>query len=100
MSKKSFKKDMFSISNEDESLLMPSKKEKVIEPVATISAPLFSVHVDHPNLRKRSGPSMDCEILGYITDMGVYDIFDQRDGWGKLADNCWINLDYASEIKK
>jgi len=60
--------------------------------------PIYKVRVTHPSLRKRSAPSTQAEINGLIQDHGVYEIFEETNGWGKLADNNWIMLTYTEQL--
>ena len=61
-------------------------------------APLYTVHVTHPSLRRRANPSLKAEVLGLITDRGEYPIFAEDAGWGKLADDSWIKLEFTEKI--
>jgi len=58
----------------------------------------YNVKVIHCNLRKRANASFDSNIIGNITDMGVYTIIEEFDGWGKLEDGSWINLKFTEKI--
>lgn len=62
--------------------------------------PIGKVRVTHPSLRKRSEPSTDGEVLGLIQDQGVYDIYAQIGGWGRLVDGAWIALDFTETVEK
>lgn len=62
--------------------------------------PLYEVHVNHPSLRKRSGPSYDEPIVGLIEDKGIYGIYAEVGNWGKLEDGAWIALEYTGKVKK
>lgn len=43
----------------------------------------------------RGAPSTQAEIKGIITDMGIYTIVDELNGWGKLENGNWIMLSYT-----
>lgn len=60
--------------------------------------PLYKVRITHPSLRKRKAPNTLAEVKDLITDMGVYDIYDEVNGWGKLKDDTWIMLTYTETI--
>lgn len=60
---------------------------------------LYKVQVTHPSLRKRAEPDTGSEILGYITDQGVYDIYAEINGWGQIYDKSWIMLQFTQKIK-
>ena len=76
---------------------MPSAPEHkpVTRPIS-----LYQIRVDHSSLRRRAEPSLEGEVLGYITDKGMYNIYSEVGGWGKLEDGSWIMLQYTSKIKK
>ena len=49
-------------------------------------------------LNVRKGPSYDADIVGTITDYGVYTIVDEKDGWGKLKSGFgWIKLEFTEK---
>ena len=60
---------------------------------------LYKVQVNHPSLRKRAAPSAEAEVLDYITDRGVYEIYEEVDGWGRLYDDSWIMLQFTFKIR-
>ena len=77
-------------------------EEQVLEPAPEpeeLPLPLYVVRVNHPSLRRRSEPSMDGEVLGLITDKGLYNIYAEVGEWGRLADDSWINLQFVSKQK-
>ena len=76
--------------------------EEIIEAPRPVlkSVALYQVQINHPSLRRRGGPSLQREVVGYITDKGIYNIYAEENGWGKLEDNSWIKLEYTSRIKK
>lgn len=61
---------------------------------------LYKVKVNHPSVRYRSEPSLDAQIVGLITDMGIYEISEERNSWGRLKNGCWIMLQYCSKIEE
>ena len=61
---------------------------------------LYSVKVIHPSLRRRSAPEAKDNVVGLISDQGVYDIYAEVGGWGKLEDDTWIMLQYTEKILK
>lgn len=71
------------------------KLEEKEQPVA-----LYSVKITHPCLRRRSAPEVKNNIVGLISDQGIYDIYSETDGWGKLEDDTWIMLQYTEKISK
>lgn len=81
--------------NENEQIQQPIVEET---PTDTAPAPCFKVKVTHPSLRIRRAPSLSAEVVGLITNFGVYDIYDTLDGWGKLADETWIMLKYTKKL--
>ena len=58
----------------------------------------YNVKVTHPSLRIRRAPNTQAEILGLITDQGVYKIVDEVNGWGQLEDGNWIMLSYTQIV--
>ena len=59
---------------------------------------LYSVKVTHPSLRRRVAPSLSSEVAGFITDQGIYKIYDEVNGWGKLENGNWIMLSYTKVV--
>lgn len=79
------------------------KVEEVNEPVTIFSQeilPLFSVKVIHPSLRRRSTPEIAENVVGVITDRGIYEIYKVNGDWGQLQDNSWIMLQYTEKISE
>ena len=72
----------------------PVKKPAIKTPA------LYKVQVTHPSLRRRANPSTDSEVLGLITDKGIYEIFNEVPGWGQLKDNSWIMLQFCHRIEE
>ena len=70
-----------------------SKENK--QPVA-----LYSVKVTHPSLRRRSEPEVADNVVGLISDKGVYNIYAEVGGWGKLEDGSWIILQFTKKISE
>lgn len=70
------------------------------KPVTPTEEPIYKVRVTHPSLRRRSEPSLDGEVVGYITDQGIYDIYSEVNGWGWLQDGSWIMLQYCNRINE
>ena len=75
-----------------------SKYKSVVEKpkIESVEPPkpekLYTVQIMHPSLRRRTIPSTDGIVLGLITNLGQYDIFEEKDGWGRLKDDSWIML--------
>lgn len=59
---------------------------------------IYKVRVTHPSLRIRRAPSLQAEIVDFITDKGEYIILDEVNGWGKIDENKWIMLSYTQII--
>ena len=80
--------------NEDELLLIKEEEpeEKIEE---TKSTPKFKVKINCPQLRRRRAPNLQAEVVNIINDWGIYDIYDEVNGWGKLEDGNWIMLSYT-----
>lgn len=95
----------------------PQPVEKIIKPIADVEVqpqtliladdnscsseeetPIYKVKVIHDSLRRREAPNLEAKITGYITDRGIYDIYDERDGWGQLKEFDWILLEYTKKI--
>ena len=62
-------------------------------------SPIFTVKVTHPSLRVRCAPTGNAEVVGLITDGGIYDIFAVDGEWGQLADGNWIMLTFTAKQK-
>lgn len=67
------------------------------EPVINKS---YNVKVMHPSLRIRRAPNTQAEIVGLITDQGIYTILDEVNGWGMIGENKWIMLSYTQITTK
>lgn len=63
-------------------------------------AKTYFVQVTHPSLRRRRAPALSGEEVGLITDQGIYEIFDENNGWGKLENGDWIMLSYTKVVDK
>lgn len=86
-----------------EEIKYKDKVEEVNEPVTVFSQeilPLFSVKVIHPSLRRRSTPEIAENVVGVITDRGIYEIYNVNGDWGQLQDNSWIMLQYTEKISE
>lgn len=71
----------------------------VIEPEVE-NKPLYTVHVTHLSLRRRSTPEIAQNVLGVITDRGNYAVYEEREGWGRLEDGSWIMLQYTERCNE
>lgn len=67
------------------------------EPVINKS---YNVKVMHPSLRIRRAPNTQAEVVGLITDQGIYTILDEANGWGMIGENKWIMLSYTQITTK
>ena len=67
------------------------------EPVINKS---YNVKVMHPSLRIRRAPNTQAEVVGLITDQGIYTILDEVNGWGMIGENKWIMLSYTQITTK
>lgn len=84
-------------------ITIESKPELEIKPVIepeVENKPLYTVHVTHPSLRRRSAPKIAQNMLGLITDMGNYAVYEEREGWGRLEDGSWIMLQYTERCNE
>ena len=106
MSKKTYKTDLSKYKSFVEEPKIESIEEQPIEVVEElpIEIPqpekLYTVQIVHPSLRRRTIPSVNGVVLGLITDLGQYDIFEEVNGWGKLKDNSWIMLQYTEKVNE
>ena len=86
-----------------EEIKCESAVEEIDEPVTVLSEeilPLFSVKVTHPSLRRRSTPEIAENVVGVITNRGIYEIYNVNGDWGQLQDNSWIMLQYTEKISE
>ena len=60
---------------------------------------LYSVKVTHPSLRRRRLPNLQGEVVGLITDQGIYKIYEELNGWGKLDNGDWIMLSFTKPVE-
>ena len=84
-------------------ITIESKPELEIKPVIepeVENKPLYTVHVTHPSLRRRSTPKIAQNMLGLTTDMGNYAVYEEREGWGRLEDGSWIMLQYTERCNE
>ena len=68
----------------------------------TLSAP-YMVRVSIPDLNIRRGPGTDFPKTGKFTGVGVFNIVEEKDGWGLLkayqeGRNGWISLAFATRM--
>ena len=68
----------------------------------TLSAP-YMVRVSIPDLNIRRGPGMDFPKTGKFTGVGVFNIVEEKDGWGLLKAyqekrDGWISLAFTTRI--
>lgn len=75
----------------------PIVVDDVKEPEVQRPFPIYVVRVIHPNLRRRAAPSLKADVLGFITDRGLYDVFAEENGWGRLEDGSWILLELTEK---
>lgn len=75
----------------------PIVVDDVKEPEVERFFPIYTVRVIHPNLRRRAAPSLKADVLGFITDRGLYDVFVEENGWGRLEDGSWILLELTEK---
>ena len=76
-------------------------EEPVVETVVEQGpCAIYSARVTHPSLRRRSAPTLRADVLGLITDKGIYGIFEEREGWGRLEDGSWIMLQYTDKCNE
>lgn len=89
----------------EEIIMEPKVEGEVIEQEVELEekeqpVALYSVKITHPCLRRRSAPEVKNNIVGLISDQGIYDIYSEIGGWGKLEDGTWIMLQYTEKISK
>ena len=76
----------------------PETTEVIVEePIIDKS---YNVKVIHPSLRIRRAPNTQAEVVGLITDQGIYTILDEVNGWGMIGENKWIMLSYTQITTK
>lgn len=90
----------------DEIVIEPQVEEVAIEKEAILEEKeqpiaLYSVKVTHPSLRRRSTPEANNNnnIVGLISDQGIYKIYAEVGDWGKLEDDTWIMLQYTEKVQ-
>lgn len=71
--------------------------DDVKKPEVECPFPIYVVRVTHPSLRRRAAPTLRAEVLGFITDKGLYDVFAEENGWGRLEDGSWIKLEFTEK---
>ena len=88
-------------------LVNTSIKQSIEEPEVTeviaeepVIDKSYNVKVIHPSLRIRRAPNTQAEIVGLITDQGIYTILDEVNGWGMIGENKWIMLSYTQITTK
>lgn len=89
------------IQSNEEPQITEIAEEPIVEPIIEpIEDKSYNVKVMHPSLRIRQAPNAQAEIVGLITDQGIYKILDEVNGWGKLDENKWIMLSYTQITTK
>lgn len=73
--------------------------EKVVKSLKYTSTPIYQIKVNHPSLRRRRKPWIGSEQVGLITDQGIYDVYNEVDGWAQLEDTTWVMLEFCSKIE-
>ena len=74
-------------------------EEKILKSLKETSSPIYQVQVNHPSLRRRKDPTENSEVIGLITDKGVYDVYAELNGWAQLEDRSWVMLQFCSKIR-
>ena len=84
------------------SITQPIEEPEVTEIIAEepIIDKSYNVKVIHPSLRIRRAPNTQAEVVGLITDQGIYTILDEVNGWGMIGENKWIMLSYTQITTK
>ena len=85
------------IKVEEVSIEEPIVMDDVKKPDVECPFPIYVVRVTHPSLRRRAAPTLRAEVLGFITDKGLYDVFVEENGWGRLEDGSWIKLEFTEK---
>ena len=59
----------------------------------------YRVKVTASALNYRKGPGTNYDVIGTITNKGIYTIVEERNGWGKLKSGAgWISLKYTEKL--
>ena len=59
----------------------------------------YKVKVTADALNYRKGPGTNYDVIGTITNKGIYTIVEERNGWGKLKSGAgWISLKYTKKL--
>ena len=59
----------------------------------------YKVKVTADALNYRKGPGTNYDVIGTITNKGIYTIVEEKNGWGKLKSGIgWINLKYTVRV--
>lgn len=84
------------------SITQPIEEPEVTEVIAEepVIDKSYNVKVIHPSLRIRRAPNTQAEVVGLITDQGIYTILDEVNGWGMIGENKWIMLSYTQITTK
>lgn len=90
------KNDIF--SEESENIIEPKLEDESNIIIENIKKPIYKVKVNHPALRIRTAPSLQANPIDLITDQGIYEIFDEVNGWGQLENDNWIMLAYTTKL--
>jgi len=85
------------VSTETQTKIMEVEVGKI--PYSPNDPILYKVRVTHPSLRRRAEPNDKAEIVGFITDMGIYDIYKEEMEWGQLQDKSWIMLRFCRKVE-
>ena len=86
------------ITEKSQDAVVEHNSEEIVS--EKVEQALYKVKANNPSIRYRSAPSLSADIIGLIADMGIYEIYEERNGWGRLKNGCWTMLRYYNKIEE
>ena len=90
------KYNYFSNEMKDNQKLDDFFEDKILEAKPKVEEKKIKVAV--PLLNVRGGPGYNNAVVEQVTDGKIYDLLEEKEGWGRIADNKWVMLQYTVKI--
>lgn len=87
-------KDGYKVFDWNGNVVYPEQKEEV-KPTVTNT---YKVRVTASALNVRKGPSTSYSIIKTVKKNEVYNVLEEKNGWGRITDSGWISLSYTEKV--
>ena len=87
-------KDGYYVFNSKGEVVYPEKKVEVVQPTFNT----YKVRVTASALNVRKGPSTSYKIIKTVKKNEVYNVLEEKNGWGRITDAGWISLSYTEKV--